>query len=357
MIHQSFSINGEPYSAKKLLEKSRRIILDPGQPEWRRSIFEFFTDWLESDEIEVSTSGTTGKPTTIFFPKSAVIDSAKRTLDFFNLHPGDAVMLCLQAKYIAGKMMIARALVGGLNLLITEPSSNPWKKWTEAVKFVPVVPLQLRHLLEHPEKHHLFSTILVGGAPIDNTLERKVQRIDPVVFQSFGMTETLTHIAVRRVNGENPAESYRLLDDFTIEADSESRLVIHSPEHKAPLKTNDVISIDDEKHFRWHGRFDSVINSGGVKIFPEDVERTVAGLIYRRFFIAGFQDNELGEKVVLIIEGKPMEESCLEALHNRIRTKVEKHQAPKEIFFFEKFPETESGKIRRKMVIRELCGF
>ncbi|MGM0573378.1 MAG: AMP-binding protein [Bacteroidota bacterium] len=354
MIHQSFTINGEKYSAKALLEKSRRTMMDLDQPGWYRNIFEFITDWLENEEFEVATSGTTGKPTTLTFPKSAMIDSARRTLEFFDLKPGDPVLLCLPAQYIAGKMMIARALAGGLNLLFAQPETDPWKEWNTKVKFVPVVPLQLRRLLEHPEKHHLFDIVLVGGATIDTSLERKLQRFDPAVFQSFGMTETLTHIAVRRVNGESPSPTYRVLEGFSLTTDAESRLVVQGESLPEPVHTNDVVTLEDEKHFRWHGRYDSVINSGGVKIFPEDVEKKIAGLIYRRFFIAGFPDNVLGQKVVLIIEGKAMEESCLEALHNRIRMKVGKHPAPKQILFYEQFPETDSGKIKRPEVVKAL---
>lgn len=353
-MYNTLTINGETFSAKALLEKSRRTIMDPAKPEWYRNIFEFVLDWLENDMIEVSTSGTTGMPSVMTFPKSAFVLSAQRTIAFFNLNPGDSVLLCLPAKYIAGKMMIARALVGGLNLHIVEPKTDPWEDWNEKVKFVPVVPLQLKSLLNHPEKHDLFETILVGGATIDHSLERKLQRFGPTVFQSFGMTETLTHIALRRINGDNPAENFRVLEGFEISTDNESRLIVEGEGLSEPVYTNDVVTLDDKKHFRWHGRYDDLINSGGIKIYPEDMERQIAGMIYRRFFIAGLPDKELGQKVILIMEGKPMEESCVEALHNRIKMKVKKHQAPKEIRFFEKFPETDSGKIKRREILKAL---
>jgi O-succinylbenzoic acid--CoA ligase len=353
-MYNTLTINGEKYSAKALLEKSRRTILDPEQPEWYRDIFEFILDWLEKDDLEVTTSGTTGEPSVMTFPKSAFVASAKRTISFFNLNPGGRVLLCLPAKYIAGKMMIARALVGGLDLWITQPKTNPWKDWNKPVKFVPVVPLQLKSLLQYPEKEAFFETILVGGATIDHSLERKLQRFGPTVFQSFGMTETLTHIAVRRVNGDKPSDNYRVLEGFSLSADKENRLIVSGDNLSKPFYTNDVVTLKDEKHFVWHGRYDDVINSGGVKVFPEDVEKQIAGMIYRRFFIAGLPDKEFGQRVVLIMEGKPMEESCTEALLNRIRMKVEKHHAPKDILFFEKFSETDSGKIKRKEILQEL---
>ena len=329
--------------------------MDPARPEWYRNFYEFVADWLENEEITVTTSGTTGKPRELTFSKDALIESAQRTLAFFALKPQDPVLLCLSTQYIAGKMMVARAFAGRLNLLIAEPSSDPWQAWTEQVKFVPVVPMQLRRLLEKPEKHHLFSIVLVGGAPMDNTLERKVQRFKPVVYQSFGMTETLTHVAVRWVNGENPAQTYRAMEGVNLKTDKQSRLIISADYLPGPVATNDVVTLEDEKRFRWHGRYDSVINSGGVKVFTEDVESKISGMIYRRFFIAGIPHQELGQQVILVIEGKPMEESCLEALHNRIRMKVAQHHAPKKILFCEKFPETSSGKIRRKEVVERMA--
>ena len=356
MNHDSLIINGIKYSPKELLEKGRYNIFDYRQPEWVRDFYEFVLDWLERDEIEVTTSGTTGAPQTLTFPKEALIESARRTITFFNLQPQEKVMLCLPAKYIAGKMMIARAFTGQLDLILAEPESDPWADLKESIRFVPVVPLQLRKLLQYPEKLKLIETILVGGAPIDSKLERQVKKINPIVFQSFGMTETLTHVALKRVNGEEPSPFYRALEGIWFEADADNRLIIHSSYFTDPVYTNDVVSLQDKKHFLWHGRYDSVINTGGVKVFPEDVEQKISSLIYRRFIISGLPDETLGQKVVLIIEGKPMEDSCLESLHNRIRMKVEKHQAPKEIHFAEKFPETSSGKIKRNEITEGISG-
>lgn len=354
MNYDSLTINGKKYSPKELLEEGRYTVLDYRQPEWLRDFYEFVLDWLERDEIEVSTSGTTRTPQTITFPKKALIESAKRTISFFDLQPEDNVLLCLPAKYIAGKMMIARAFVGQLNLILTEPSSDPWQDMAETIRFVPLVPLQLRELLRYPDKLNNIDIILAGGAPLDSKLERQVKKIKPTVFQSFGMTETLTHVALKRVNGVNPSPYYRAIEGVWFEADAEKRLVIHSTFFDEPVYTSDVVSLQDEKHFRWHGRYDSVINTGGVKVFPEDIEQKINNLIYRRFIIGGLPDEVLGEKIVLIIEGKPMEDSCLESLHNRIRMNVEKHQAPKEIRFTESFPETASGKIKRKEIIENV---
>ena len=355
MENKPLTINGKTLSPKELLETGRRIIIDPSQPEWLQDFYEFVLDWMhDCDIMEVKTSGTTSNPKTISVSKEAMVQSARKTLDYFGLEPGDNTLLCLSSRYIAGKMMIVRAIIGELNLIMQEPSSDPWQDLDTEIDFVPVVPLQVQKLVKQPEKQKLVKTILVGGAPIDHQLERKLQRISPVVFQSYGMTETLTHVALRRVNGEEPSDFYRALDGVSFSEDDQQRLIVDADFLDRPIKTNDVVNLLDEKRFIWHGRADSVINSGGIKVFPEEVEKKLAKLIYRRFFITGISDEELGEKIVLIIEGEPMEESCLEALKNRIDQAVEKYEAPKEIYFYKTFPETGTGKIKRKEVVENL---
>lgn len=355
MKNKPLTINGKTLSPKEILELGRRIILDPTQPGWKHDIWEFILDWMDnSGTMQITTSGTTGSPKALSLKKEMMLQSARKTLDFFDLKEGDTALLCLSPQYIAGKMMIVRAFVGGLNLIIQEPSSDPWKDITDDIDFIPVVPLQLQKLLNKPEKQKQIKTILVGGAPIDYKLERKLQNIAPVVFHSYGMTETITHVALRRVNGEEPSDFYRALDGVNFSVDEEQRLIVDVDFLDRPVQTSDVVNLLDEKRFIWHGRADSVINTGGIKVFPEEVEKKLSKLIYRRFFIAGISDEKLGEKIVLIIEGSPMEESCLDALKNRIALAVEKYEAPKEIFFYDDFPETGTGKIKRKEVMQKL---
>ncbi|MCF8334641.1 MAG: AMP-binding protein [Bacteroidales bacterium] len=355
MTNKPLTINGKTLAPKELLETGRRIIIDPSQPEWLQDFYDFVLDWMnEQNTIKVQTSGTTGPPKTISFSKETMKQSARKTLAFFDLDPGDSVVLCLSAQYIAGKMMIVRAMEGGLNLILQEPSSDPWQSIEEQIDFIPVVPVQLQKLLHQPEKQKRIKTILAGGAPIDYKLERKLQKISPVIFHSYGMTETVTHVALRRINGEESSDFYRALDGVTFSVDDQQRLIVEMDFLDRAIQTNDVVNLLDEKRFIWHGRMDTVINSGGIKVFPEVVEKKLAKLIYRRFFIIGISDEALGEKIILIIEGEPMEESCLEALKNRIDRAVEKYEAPKEIYFYDDFPETRSGKVKRKEVVENL---
>jgi len=161
-------------------------------------------------------------------------------------------------------------------------------------------------------------------------------------------------VALRRVNGEEPSDFYRALDGVTFSVDHQQRLIVEVDFLDQLVQTNDVVRLLDEKRFIWHGRADSVINTGGIKVFPEEVEKKLSHLIYRRFFITGIPDEKLGEKIVLIIEGSPMEKSCLNALKNRIALAVEKYEAPKEIYFADKFIETDTGKVKRKAIISKL---
>lgn len=355
MINKPLTINGKTLAPKELLETGRRIIIDSSQPEWLQDFYDFVLDWMnKQNTIKVQTSGTTGTPKIISFSKEAMKQSARKTLEFFELQPGDTSVLCLSAQYIAGKMMIVRAMEGQLNLILQEPSSDPWQNIEEKIDFIPVVPLQLQKLLNQPEKQKRIKTILAGGAAIDHQLERKVQKISPVVFQSYGMTETLTHVALRRVNGKEPSDFYRALTGVSFSVDDQHRLIVDVDFLDRPVKTNDVVSLLDEKRFIWHGRADAVINTGGIKVFPEEVEKKLSKLIYRRFFITGISDEALGQKVVLIIEGKPMEPDCVEALENRIALALEKYEAPREIYFYDKFPETGTGKIKRKEVVEKI---
>lgn len=355
MKNKPLTINGKTLSPKELLEKGRRIIIDPSQPEWLQDFYEFILDWMnDSYVVEVKTSGTTGSPKTISVSKEKMIQSACKTLEYFDLHSGDKALLCLSAKYIAGKMMIVRAIIGELNLIIQEPSSDPWETLESEIDFIPVVPLQLQKLIKQPEKQKLVKLILVGGATIDHQLEKKLQKFNPAVFQSYGMTETLTHVALRKVNGEDTSEFYRALNGISFSVDEQQKLIVDADFLNEKVTTNDVVRLLDEKRFIWKGRMDSVINSGGIKVFPEEVEKKLSKLIYRRFFVAGIHDEKLGEKIVLIIEGSPMEESCLEALKNRIYCATQKYEVPKAIYFKEKFPETGTGKIKRQEVINNL---
>jgi len=226
----------------------------------------------------------------------------------------------------------------GLDLKVVEPFSKPLKNIDEPIDFAAMVPMQLEKSLDQIEK---MKTLLVGGGKVNPKLVEKIQGISTQVNETYGMTETLTHVAIKPLNGPNKSDVFQALDGIQFEMDDRSCLVIFAPMmNPNPVVTNDLVELVDETSFRWLGRIDNVINSGGIKIIPELVEAKLTEVVSsRRYFIAGLPDESLGEKVVLVIEGDEIEIS-LDVL--------EKYERPKEIYFISKFVEIESGKVIQK---------
>jgi len=294
----------------------------------------FVADWLSPKAtMELQTSGSTGMPKTISVDKRLMRNSACMTGLRFGLRAGDSALLCLPMQYVAAKMMVVRALVLGLELKVVEPA----KVIQESADFAAMVPLQLENSLEYIGG---VRTLLVGGAPVSEVLSAKLQGVDTAVYETYGMTETLTHVAVRRLNGSDKSDFFEAIGDIRFDIDERGCLVIFAPElNPEPVVTTDVVDLVDKRRFRWLGRYDNVINSGGVKIFPEVVERKLCGAFGdRRYFVGGRPDDVLGERVVLFVEGKAGE---------IVLPQLERYEEPREIVFVEKFEETVSGKIRR----------
>jgi acyl-CoA synthetase (AMP-forming)/AMP-acid ligase II len=316
--------------------KSGKLSIDK-MPIWK-DVNQFISEWYSSDdEMIVQTSGSTGKPKSISVKKKCMRNSAQLTGKTFNLKEGDTALLCIPMKYIAGKMMVVRALELGLDLKVVEPSSNPLNGIKEIIDFSAMVPFQLENSLNQLNK---IKTLIIGGGQVSPKLVEKLQIESTQVYETYGMTETLTHVAIKPLNGPNISDLFRALDGIHFEKDDRGCLAIHaSALNPVPIVTNDLVELIDENSFRWLGRFDNVINSGGVKIIPELVEAKLLSIIpNNRFFINGESDESLGEKVVLVVEGNVIEISF---------DSLEKFEKPKEIYFISEFLETEFGKIRR----------
>ena len=314
-----------------ILSKSNSQIWD--------DVNQFISDWYSpKDEMMLQTSGSTGKPKSISVSKGWMKNSAQLTGKTFGLKEGDTALLCMPMKYVAGKMMVVRALKLGLDLKVVEPFSKPLKNIDEPIDFAAMVPMQLEKSLDQIEK---MKTLLVGGGKVNPKLVEKIQGISTQVNETYGMTETLTHVAIKPLNGPNKSDVFQALHGIQFETDDRSCLVIFAPMiNPNPIVTNDLVELVDETSFRWLGRIDNVINSGGIKIIPELVEAKLTEVVSsRRYFIAGLPDESLGEKVVLVIEGDEIEIS-LDVL--------EKYERPKEIYFISKFVEIESGKVIQK---------
>jgi O-succinylbenzoic acid--CoA ligase len=334
-VHNQFKLNGFQLDKEDLCRVAYSFIKE-GE-DFEKPVGDFLLDWFDSKTyIEMQTSGSTGTPKIIKVDKQAMVNSALATGDFFGLHAGNRALQCLPVKYVAGKMMLIRSIVLGLDLDYVAPSSHPMEGLEEKYDFVAMVPMQAQNSLNELKN---VKKLIVGGARISASLEKELMKLPTQVYETYGMTETITHIAAKRV-GE---KIFTVLPNVTISYDDRNCLVIHAPNIIAEetVVTNDLVELVNENQFKFLGRIDNVINSGGIKIIPEQVEQKLDGRIDRRFFIASKEDKELGEKVLLVIEGAAME------IDPATFDVLDKYEHPREIIFIPKFKETENGKFLR----------
>ena len=334
-VHNQFKLNGFHLNREDLCRVAYSFIKE-GE-DFEKPVGNFLLDWFDyKSYIEMETSGSTGAPKTISISKQAMVDSALATGDFFDLQPGNKALQCLPVKYVAGKMMLVRAMILGLDLEFVAPSSNPLENNEIDFDFVAMVPLQAQNSISQLKK---VKKLIIGGAAVNKTLEKQLLKLPTKVYETYGMTETITHIAARKL-GE---KAFTVLPYVTVSFDDRNCLVIHAPRISPEvIITNDIVELLDENQFIFLGRMDNVINSGGIKLIPEQIEQKLVGKISQRFFIASKPDDELGEKVVLVIEGEKHE------LVDSIYESLDKYEKPKEIIFIPKFLDTATGKIMRK---------
>ena len=334
--HKNFQFNGKSFSSvDEILDFSKNF---------SDEIYQFLKSWFSNDEhIIVLTSGSTGKPKSILLKKEFVINSAKATGNYFFLKENTTSLLCLPINYIAGKLMLVRAITLGWKLDVVNSSSNPLKTIDKEYDFSAMVPLQLENSLS---KIHLIKKLIVGGGVVSKELIRRIQNVSTAIFATYGMTETITHIAVKKLNkvGYKP-NFYQTLPNVSIYIDDRNCLVIKASKvSDVFVKTNDVVQLISDSQFEWLGRFDNVINSGGIKLQPEKIEEKLSKIIYNRFFVIGISDNKLGEKLILIIEGES-------EVINYETTNLSRFEIPKETYFVTKFIETDTKKIQRKKTL------
>ena len=351
--HPDFRLNKLYYSNEDLAAVAYSLIKE-GEP-YEGQAGSFLLDWLnDKDFVAVKTSGSTGPPKKIEIKKQAMISSARATGRFFDLGAGTTALHCLPVNFIAGKMMLVRAMTLGWHLDLVIPKANPLDRIFKIYDFCAMTPFQLDNSLS---RLHLVKKLIIGGGAVSTNLKNLVQGINTEVYETYGMTETVSHIAARPINlRKNKPEPvpFTTLPNVDIEVDDRSCLVIDAPSlHEKPLVTNDVVELLSEKTFIWKGRYDNAINSGGIKFYPEEIEAKLAPVIAHRFFITSLPDPALGEKVILMVESD-FSEAALHNLEREIRNcrKLSEYETPKKIYFVEKFEETANGKIHRANTIK-----
>lgn len=352
IIQEKFKLNGFHYSNEDLLLLAYNFVKEGVA--FEQEIGKFLHQWLNGDDrIEVNTSGSTGTPKSIKISKQAMVNSALATGEFFGLKPSNKALHCLPSQFIAGKMMLVRAMILGLEIDLVEPISTPFFDVNKPYDFCAMIPLQLHNIYQNCNN---IKTIIVGGAVVSNVLKEKIQDMDSHVYETYGMTETVTHIALKKLNKlpllrgsmtKKSAQSYfKTLPNINISTDERDCLVINTPKlSENSIITNDIIKIHSENEFEWLGRYDNVINSGGLKLFPEQIEVKLQNKMSQRFFIASRPHDTLGQQVILVIEG------CLDTVESSIFSNLKKHEKPKHIFTINQFIETSSGKIQRKKTL------
>ena len=336
------------------------------------TINDFLQEWNSpSETLLVHTSGSTGKPKPMWVEKQRMLNSAHITCDFLGLRPGDSALLCMSLDYIAGKMMVVRSIERKLRLFSVKPSGHPLSDESLAkmvemdFDFVAMVPMQVYNTLQVPQERERLSRIkhlIIGGGAIDDALAEELRSLPGAVWSTYGMTETLSHIALRRLNGEEASEWYQPFDSVGVSLNSDGCLVIDAPlVCSEPLVTNDIAEIKQQETsshssdasssskvsfphvlFRIKGRKDNVICSGGIKIQIEEVENLLRQHLDASFLLAKKKDEKFGEIAVLVTESGDLE--GVEAICRQV---LPKYWVPRQYLHFDQLPMTETGKPKR----------
>lgn len=300
-----------------------------------------------SNYIVANSSGSTGVPKTLDISKRDIERSAKLTADYFGVKSNSTVLLALPLSFIAGKMMVLRSIINEWNLVITDHSTNPIIPEID-IDFAAFTPLQAENLVEKQfDRFNSISTVILGGGAVSNSLLMKLKKCTNRVFATYGMTETVTHIAASELKTQSDVQVFEALPGVDFSLDSRGCLCIQATHLEAKnFVTNDIVELIDSTHFSFLGRIDGIINSAGLKVIPEKLEMEIDAFIDANFYVTSIKDTQLGEKVVLMIEG--MESNFhvqIEKLKSHFENRVDR---PREFFFRERFNYTHTGKIIKK---------
>lgn len=316
------------------------------ETDFEKKINFFLEEWFsDSKTVKVQTSGSTGTPKVFEIEKKRMIHSAKMTCNFLGLQEGDRALLCLPVEYISGKMMIVRSLERKLKLMISEPSLKPLENLHSEIDFCAMTPLQVENSLD---KLHLIKNLIIGGAAVSESLKKRISGFTTHIYETYGMSETLSHIALKSITPQ-PEEYFTIFENVSISTDERGCLKIFAPDLNAEvLQTNDLVEIKNERQFKFLGRMDNVINSGGAKIFPEQLEALVKKEIPNEVVFLGVKDESLGQKLILIIEGEKSEDLIKRVLETQFGKNFHR---PKEIIFVKEIPRTPNGKVNRRELL------
>lgn len=321
----------------------------------REDLADFLEEWYTAlPTVTVQSSGSTGIPKKMHMEKSRMRASARMTCSFLGLKSGDKALLCMPLKYIGAKMMVVRALEFGLDLWSVEPSGHVLRDMKEPPVFLAMTPAQVFSALERNEEAEILrqtKQLIIGGSAVDANLCRVLKTFPHGVWSTYGMTETLSHIALRRLNGPEASDWYSPFEGINLRLTSEGTLAILAPVLcPTEIITNDFAELDERGRFRILGRKDNIINSGGIKLHIEDVEDQLRSVMPCAFQITAAPDAHFGEVVAMLVEETKEDWGAYTAhLHPYAR--------PKYVFTISALPRTGSGKPDRataRVIMRKL---
>jgi len=324
----------------------------------------FVKNWLAGNETFIfQTSGSTGSPQAIVVTRKQIEASVRATQKALHLTSEDTALICLPTQYTAGLMMLARCLIIGMEAVVVNPSGNPFEQLSAEIQptFMAVVPLQLQHLLQKEtyfDKLNRMKAILVGGAPVSETLAKTTQKLSVPIWATYGMTETVSHIALRKLNGSDASNTYTVLPDINIKVNAQTNCleICGAVTNYQWVYTRDIVQLsDDGKRFTILGRIDNIINSGGIKIQPESIEEHIQSFFKERYptmliTVSSVPDEILGEKLVLVIEKKYQSVLIEEEIFSYLKNTLPIYQVPKKIIYIDDLPKTQTDKINRKLL-------
>ncbi|WP_420152463.1 AMP-binding protein [Siphonobacter sp.] len=334
------------------------------QTEYEAQALHFCQQWLSGQShFQLQTSGSTGTPKVITLTRAQMQASARLTAETFQLQPGDRALCCLNVHYIAGVMMLVRTLECGLRTFLTEPSSDPLPT-AVPLDFAAFVPLQLQHLLEKPSASvpqlNQMKAIIIGGAAVSQALHTALQIIQAPVYATYGMTETVSHIAIRRLNGTEQSDYFQALPGVVLGLDDRDCLhITAAASNFERIQTNDVVEMQDGGRFRILGRADHIINSGGIKIQLEEVERWVEPILQdyypgKRFFAWGFPDERLGQALTLVIEAESLAPEQNQELLQQLKNQLPAYKSPRSLRTVQAFQHTPTEKVDKRATVQGL---
>ena len=364
LLPSNIPIDGKSYSIDEL---ELEHFSDQNLSTFEKDTLLFCKQWLSNQEtFIIHTSGSTGTPKPIEVFRKQMQASACMTINALGLTTGDKVLICLNTAYIAGKMMLVRAFESAMDIVAVTPKANPLENFSsdDHFDFTALVPMQLETILDSGSTGiailNNMKAVIIGGAPVSYTLQQRILKTLTVpVYSTYGMTETVSHIALKRLNGPKKSDYYQAFEGVQLNIDDRGCLTIKSVlTNNTTLITNDLVRLHNAKQFEWLGRIDHVINSGGIKVQTESVEKAVEKAFYtlavtRRFFVTGLPDDTLGECIALCIEGNAFDIPFREELSKQISLFSKKYESPKQIFFIAEFIETATGKIDRRQTLAQ----